>query len=182
MLWPGRTRVGFRWQGALLVWALVALFGCGSEDRSVDTRAVVIGIDGADWKIIDALAAEGDLPNLSRLRERGVWGPIETLRDVPLSPVIWTSVATGKKPGQARHHLVPGGPARRQPRAGAQPQPQNPVGDLEHAGGTGACERATVGWWASYPAEDVGEGVIVSRMPSAFHGFGQHCPGGRRRF
>ena len=30
------------------------------------------------------------------MRERGVWGPIETLNDIPLSPVIWTSVATGK--------------------------------------------------------------------------------------
>ena len=78
--------------------ALWALAGCTPGSRELETRAVVIGIDGADWKLIDALAAEGELPNLTGLRERGVWGPIETLRDVPLSPVIWTSGATGGKP------------------------------------------------------------------------------------
>ena len=36
------------------------------------------------------------MPNLAALRERSAWGPIETLHDIPLSPVIWTSVATGK--------------------------------------------------------------------------------------
>ncbi|MFQ5473958.1 MAG: alkaline phosphatase family protein, partial [Dehalococcoidia bacterium] len=77
---------------------IVALLfaGCGADDGALDlgTRAVVIGIDGADWKIIDALSAEGRMPNLSRLREQGVWGELETLNDIPLSPVIWTSVAT----------------------------------------------------------------------------------------
>src|SRR5262249_8392941 len=76
--------------------ASLALFlaACGSGTEP--TRAVVIGIDGADWKIIDELAAAGEMPNLTRLRERGVSGPIETLSDIALSPVIWTSVATGK--------------------------------------------------------------------------------------
>ena len=64
--------------------------------RDLGTRAVVIGIDGADWKIIDALVAEGRMPHLEGLRSRGVRGQIETLHDIPLSPVIWTSVATGK--------------------------------------------------------------------------------------
>ncbi|MCP4204902.1 MAG: hypothetical protein GY769_23585, partial [bacterium] len=84
----------------------VLLISCGSdvEVETTHTRAVVIGIDGADWKIIEALAAEGEMPNLMGLRERGTWGPIETLNDVPLSPVIWTSVATGKTP--AKHGVT----------------------------------------------------------------------------
>ena len=83
--------------------SVVALFatlviGCGRDStvRDLGTRAVVIGVDGADWKIIDALVAEGELPNFEHLRRQGVWGKIATLPDIPLSPVIWTSVATGK--------------------------------------------------------------------------------------
>lgn len=48
----------------------VALFaalvvGCARDStvRDLGTRAVIIGVDGADWKIIDALVAEGELPN-----------------------------------------------------------------------------------------------------------------------
>ena len=64
----------------------------------------MIGIDSADWKIIDALVAQGRMPNLASLRERGTSGPIQTLVDFPLSPVIWTSVATGKTP--AKHGIT----------------------------------------------------------------------------
>ena len=66
---------------------LIVTAGCGSGSQVHDngTRAVIIGIDGADWKVIDALAAEGGMPNLTRLRASGVWGPIDTLHDIALS-------------------------------------------------------------------------------------------------
>ena len=50
---------------ASFVFTVLVLAGCGSDDLAQDfgTQAVVIGIDGADWKVIDALAAEGHLPN-----------------------------------------------------------------------------------------------------------------------
>ena len=66
---------------------LLILLSCGGGGelglRRTGTRAVVIGIDGADWTIIEALAAEGEMQNLMSLRKRGTWGPIETLRDIP---------------------------------------------------------------------------------------------------
>ncbi len=61
---------------------------------------LLIGIDGADWDILDPLIEAGRLPNLTQLRQDGVSGPLTTLRDIPLSPVIWTSIATGKGPDQ----------------------------------------------------------------------------------
>ena len=84
---------------ACVLGALLGLSSCGSGAAPEgDPRIVVIGIDGADWKLIDALVAEGRMPNLAGLRERGTSGPIQTLIDFPLSPVIWTSVVTGKTP------------------------------------------------------------------------------------
>ncbi len=90
-------------RSALLCTA-ACLAGCSLGPQPDRPRAVVIGIDSADWKVIDSLAAEGRMPNLAALRERGTSGPIQTLVDFPLSPVIWTSVATGKTP--AKHGIT----------------------------------------------------------------------------
>ena len=130
---------------------VIAAAGCGAEEaaRAADTRAVVIGIDGADWKVIDALAAQGQMPNLTRLRERGVWGPIETLNDIALSPVIWTSVATGKT--AAKHGITwfmvdqPDGtrvPVRSHNRKAKAIW--NILAESELVAGV-------LGWWATYP-------------------------------
>ena len=62
-------------------------------------RLLLIGLDGADWRFIDALS--GQLPNLERLKVSGAWGPPESLRPT-LSPRIWTTIATGKEPKQHR--------------------------------------------------------------------------------
>ena len=167
-LWPGLGR-----GHALVACGLAAaLAGCGpgGPKRALETRAVVIGIDSADWKVIDALAAEGDLPNLTRLRQAGVWGPIETLRDMPLSPVIWTSVATGKRPTKhgVTWFLVDQPDGTRVPVRSYNRKTLAIWNILAKNG----LAPAAVGWWASYPAEDVGRGVIVSDA-LGFHGFGR---------
>jgi len=56
---------------------------------------LVIGLDGADWNIIDPLVENGKLPNLARLINEGSSGIFHTFRPTK-SPVIWTSIATGK--------------------------------------------------------------------------------------
>ena len=74
---------------SVLLLAAAWLGGCSLDFHRDRPHVVVIGIDSADWKLIDALAAEGRMPNLTALRERGFSGPIRTLVDFPLSPVIW---------------------------------------------------------------------------------------------
>ncbi|HEV8630234.1 MAG TPA: alkaline phosphatase family protein, partial [Thermoanaerobaculia bacterium] len=156
---------------ALALSLLAGVIACrrGDGPRDLGTRAVVIGIDGADWKVIDDLAARGRMPNLSRLRDRGAWGPIETLADVPLSPVIWTSIATGKT--AAKHGItwfmvdqpdgtrVPVRSYNRNARA-----IWNLLADHRR-------RPAVIGWWATYPAETVGKGTMVSDG-LGYHGFG----------
>ena len=63
---------------------------------------VVVGVDGADWNLMEPLMARGDLPQLREIRQNGAWGSLETLRPT-LSPAIWTSMVTGKRP---RRHGV----------------------------------------------------------------------------
>jgi Type I phosphodiesterase / nucleotide pyrophosphatase len=60
-------------------------------------RVVIVGVDGASWSVIDPLLAQGKLPNLARLIARGVHAELETVEPV-ISPVVWTSIATGQPP------------------------------------------------------------------------------------
>ena len=60
-------------------------------------KLLVIGWDAADWKVINPLIQDGKMPALKKLMERGVFGNLKTL-DPPLSPMLWTSMATGVRP------------------------------------------------------------------------------------
>lgn len=60
-------------------------------------KVVVVGWDSADWKIIDKLMSNGLMPAIKSIVDNGVKGKLATL-DPPLSPMLWTSMATGKRP------------------------------------------------------------------------------------
>jgi predicted AlkP superfamily phosphohydrolase/phosphomutase len=61
-------------------------------------RVLVIGLDGATFDIISPMVERGELPTFARLMREGSHGTLEsTLPD--LSPVAWTSMITGKRPG-----------------------------------------------------------------------------------
>lgn len=60
---------------------------------------LVIGLDGADWRILDPWIDSGDLPTLAALRARGAWGSLRsTIR--PESSIAWSTFATGVNPGR----------------------------------------------------------------------------------
>jgi tetratricopeptide (TPR) repeat protein len=64
---------------------------------------LLIGIDALDNRLLDAAIAEGRAPNLAGLIHRGVRGDLATLTPM-LSPLIWTSMATGVGPD--RHGIL----------------------------------------------------------------------------
>ncbi len=60
---------------------------------------LVVGLDGATFRLLGPWLEDGELPCLSRLYHRGVRGPLKST--VPaLSPESWTTFMTGKHPGQ----------------------------------------------------------------------------------
>jgi predicted AlkP superfamily phosphohydrolase/phosphomutase len=62
-------------------------------------RAVVIGLDGAAWHLVDPLIEAGTMPRLESLKARGAWGTL--LSTVPTyTPPAWTSAVTGVNPGR----------------------------------------------------------------------------------
>jgi hypothetical protein len=67
-------------------------------------RLLLVGWDSADWKLIHPLMDAGKMPALESLVNSGASGNLTTL-EPQLSPMLWTSIATGK---MAYHHGVPG--------------------------------------------------------------------------
>jgi predicted AlkP superfamily phosphohydrolase/phosphomutase/tetratricopeptide (TPR) repeat protein len=67
-------------------------------------RLLLVGWDSADWKIMHPMIDAGHLHGVAGLVEAGTSGNITTL-EPQLSPMLWTSIATGK---MAYHHGVPG--------------------------------------------------------------------------
>ena len=60
-------------------------------------RIVLLGLDAADWLAIDPLVTAGKLPTFARLEQLGRTGIM--LSTPPLvSPMIWTTIATGVEP------------------------------------------------------------------------------------
>lgn len=121
-------------------------------------KTLVIGWDAADWKVINPLIEAGRMPHLAGLIERGVMGNLATLHPV-LSPMLWTSIATGKRP--FKHGIL--GFTEPTPDGGAvQPVSQlsrttkaiwNILNQTGHKCGV-------VGWWPSHPVEAI-NGVMV---------------------
>ncbi len=61
-----------------------------------------IGWDAADWNLLDPLMEQGRMPHFNALKNQGSWGLLKTIPPA-LSPVVWTSMATGVSP---EHHGI----------------------------------------------------------------------------
>ena len=127
-------------------------------------RVMLIGIDGADPAIIERLIAQGKLPTLARLSREGAFGRLRS-REPLLSPVVWTTIATGRRPQDhgvldfvevaADGRLVPITSSRRR-----VPALWNIASQFGHSSGF-------VGWYASFPIEAVRGFEVSDRL--GFH-------------
>lgn len=62
-------------------------------------KVFLLGIDGATWKVLDRMMADGSMPNLQRLIEHGTRGVLNST--IPyLTPVAWSSLLTGVRPSK----------------------------------------------------------------------------------
>ncbi|HEX7678129.1 MAG TPA: alkaline phosphatase family protein [Thermoanaerobaculia bacterium] len=73
--------------------AVPAVAARGNVARPV----IFIGLDGADWQLLDDYMANGTMPNLKGLVATGSGGVLETDYP-PLSPLVWTTMMTGVGP------------------------------------------------------------------------------------
>ena len=132
-----------------------------SESSSSSPRKVLlVGWDAADWKVIHPLLDAGKMPHLARFLEQGVMGNIATLQPA-LSPTLWTSIATGKRPYK---HGILGFSEPDPVTGGIRPitnlsRKTKAIWNILNQQGK---NTITVGWWPSNPAEPLSKGVMVS--------------------
>ena len=121
-------------------------------------RVLLVGWDAADWQVIQPLIDGGHMPNLARLVERGVMGNLATLQPM-LSPMLWTSIATGKRPTKHGVHgfaeIDPGSGAVRP--VSSRSRITKAIWNILHQQGK-TCH--VVGWWPSHPAEPLRGGMV----------------------
>jgi predicted AlkP superfamily phosphohydrolase/phosphomutase len=98
---------------AVCVLFLLGVLGLASRAAAFshpqgDGRVIVLGFDGADARTVEELMARGQLPNLARLREQGMFAPLGTTNPAE-SPVAWASLNSGMNPAKTN---IPGFVAR----------------------------------------------------------------------
>lgn len=134
-----------------------------AKNAAARPRVFLIGWDGGDWGLLDALLKEGKLPNLATLVAKGRAWDLESYQPMA-SPLIWTTIATGRSPvdhgvtdfqeldPKTRSRLPISSRSRRVPA----------IWNLASARGRSV---GVVGWWATWPAERV-NGFLVSDRSS----------------
>jgi Flp pilus assembly protein TadD len=122
-------------------------------------RVIFIGLDGADWSLLDTYMKDGTMPSLARLVREGQSGTLSTLHP-PLSPLVWTSMLTGTSPLEHRIlDFLRVNPATHKREPITSDDRQVPaIWNMASAAGK---RVAALGFWATYPAEPV-NGLMVS--------------------
>lgn len=139
----------------LLAFALVA---CGSPSAGHRNRVLLVGVDGMEWDVVLPLLHEGKLPNLAKAMSSGSYGLLESTKP-NYSPIIWTSVATGKV--EDKHgilgfvHKEADPPRLYTNRDRTTKAIWNILTDEDR-------RVAVVGWWMTFPVEEI-NGVMVAQ-------------------
>ena len=128
-------------------------------------RVLVVGWDGADWRTALPLIAGGRLPNLARLVREGASGNLRS-NDPMFSPLLWTTVATGKAPtehGIADFLVKDAKTGDRHPITSDFRKVKalwNILGDFDRP-------STWIGWWASFPAEAIRGTIVTDYLAAA---------------
>ncbi len=137
----------------------IAAASCDGAPETRPAKVLFIGVDGATWDIAGPLMASGEMPNLKALVDRGFASNLATFQP-SLSPVIWTTIATGKP--KEVHGITDFVNATEH---GPEPVLSNDrkVRAIWDLLGERDVRVGIVGWWLTWPAEIV-NGFMVSSL------------------
>ena len=130
-------------------------------------KLLLIGWDAADWQMIDPLMAAGKMPTLKKLVDNGVCGNLATIRPI-LSPMLWTSIATGKRADKHGIHgflePLPDGTNVRP--VTSTSRTCKAIWNILNQSGL---RSNVINWFASYPAEPINGAMVANAFSDARH-------------
>jgi hypothetical protein len=129
--------------------------GCGpTHVAEPEAPVLLVGVDGLEWDVLRPLMEVGRCPNLRALAEAGSYGRLGTF--IPThSPVVWTSIATGKR--MEAHGIT----SFVDPQGRAFTSSRRAGRALWNIADRYGLSSAVFGWWITWPVEPV-RGVMVS--------------------
>lgn len=140
------------------------LWGCSHSNETKEPvqplnkkslKLLILGVDGLAPTLVNQLLSAGRMPNLSHIMNNGSTVTIRA-RGKLNSPVIWTTIATGVSP---KDHGITGFTIDETPVNSTFRK----VPALWNILNYNNIKTATLGWWASWPAEKDG-GIIISDL------------------
>ena len=111
--WLARAAAGL-FVGAVLVHAAAPLYASPGQAKTAAAtpqirveetglKVVVVGLDGADWQVLQPMIDRSELPNFASMKKRGASGEIRPMPHTN-SPVLWASIYTGAPPSRHGVH------------------------------------------------------------------------------
>ncbi len=152
---------------AALFVALFATSCAKPQPPSRSGRVIVIGLDGATWTLIDPLLRAGRMPHLKSLIDAGVRAPLVSMLP-SRSPALWTTVATGKvfeKHGINDFTTAPGKDGEAIQKIMHMTSNMRRTKALWNIASDQGLRVAFVGWWVTWPAEQVNGYMVSSYVP-----------------
>ncbi len=154
----------YRW---VCVGALCTLLGLSPQViQAKPAKVVVLGVDGVSLNLLEPYAKAGVTPNMKRMLEQGARGDLASIWPLR-TPQVWTTSVTGKYPGQHGiwDHLSntyfnpPPFRTKEKKRVTTKDRRSKALWNILSEKNI---STASVGWMATWPAEDVKSTVMVS--------------------
>jgi len=123
-------------------------------------QIILLGIDAADWHVIDPMIREGKLENFAFLKQNGAWGVLESIKPM-VSPPLWTTIITGKdrdKHGIGDFQQTNAKTGKKFFQVYSYNRKCPALWNILTSKGLSSC---IVNWWTTWPAETT-EGCMVS--------------------
>jgi Flp pilus assembly protein TadD len=148
---------------AAVLGAALTLAACRAEAptaKQAPRRPVIfLGLDAADWSLLDGYMSSGVMPNLAALAAEGTGGRLKTISP-PLSPLVWTTMMTGTSP--LEHRILDfvqfdAATGVKEPITSSERR----VPAVWNMASSADRTAAVFGLWATYPAEPI-KGLVVS--------------------